>query len=372
MTWYIESGPDSDFIVSSRVRLARNLKGHLFPNRMTAEQARKLALEVTESFFRANSGMHDRYLDVDLAGLAPEERLSLVERRLISDDLLKHSGGRAIISRDESASIMINEEDHIRIQVMAPGLNVREAYKNAVNIAKIFEEQLPVAFDRQYGFLTACPTNTGTGLRASVMMHLPGITERGQIRGLIENLQKLGFTVRGNYGENSAASGYLYQISNQITLGLSEEDLLSDLEKAVAQTMDLERSARKAIYGERPLQTEDKVYRALAILQSARILTSEEALQLISDVRLGVELKVVTHITPEQLNRLQINIGPGTIQKAAGHSLDTVERDRYRADLCRQYMSQRFGVPPLTKREDDNDSKDKEVKDKEEKEVKGD
>ncbi len=366
MTWYIDRGPNSDFIVSSRARLARNLKGHLFPNRMTAEQARSLALEVSESFFRANSGMHERYLDVDLSALTPEERLSLVERRLISDDLLKHSGGRAIISRDESASIMINEEDHIRIQAMAPGFDVRSAYEEAVNIAKIFEEQLPIAYDRQYGFLTACPTNTGTGLRASVMMHLPGITERGQIRGLVENLQKLGFTVRGNYGENSAASGYLYQISNQITLGLGEEDLISDLEKAVTQTMELERAARKMIYEANPLQTEDKVYRALAILQSARILSSEEALKLISDVRLGVELKIVGNVSPEQLNRLQISIGPGTIQKAAGHSLDTVDRDRYRANLCRRVMSQRLSVPPETKR---NDIK---TDTREEKEVKGD
>lgn len=349
MTWYIASGPDSDFIVSSRVRLARNLRGQLFPNRMTSEQARKLASDVSERFFSANGYMHERFLDVNLSDLGPEERLSLVERRLISDDLLKHSGGRAIISRDESASIMINEEDHIRIQAMAPGFDVRGAYEEAVEIAKVFEEQLPIAYDRQYGFLTACPTNTGTGLRASVMMHLPGITERGQIRGLAENLQKLGFTVRGNYGENSAASGYLYQISNQITLGLSEEDLISDLEKAVTQTMELEREARKAIYEAHPLQTEDKIYRALAILQSARILTSEEALKLISDVRLGVELKIVPGITPEHLNRLQINIGPGTIQKAAGHSLDTLDRDRFRANLCRQYISRLPAVPSQTK-----------------------
>ncbi len=359
MTWYIDSGPDSDFIVSSRARLARNLTGHPFPNRMNTEEARKLALEVAESFFRANSGMRDQYLDVDLASLAPEERMSLVERRLISDDLLKHSAGRAIISRDESASIMVNEEDHIRIQAMAPGFNVRSAYEEALNITKVFEEQLPIAYDHQYGFLTACPTNTGTGLRASVMMHLPAISERGQIRGLIENLQKLGFTVRGNYGEKSAAAGYLYQISNQITLGLSEEDLISDLEKTVRQTIELEREMRKTIFRQQPLQTEDKVYRALGTLGSARILTSEEALKLISDIRLGVELGIVTDISPELLNRLQISIGPGTIQKAAGHSLSIDERDRYRANFVRSFLSKRHSLEDKqsrakedTKRED--------------------
>lgn len=351
MTWYIESGPVSDFIISSRARLARNLKGHPFPNRMTGDEGRKLARDVSEHFFGSNSYMRDQYLDVDLGSMAVEERLSLVERRLISEDLLKHSAGRAIISRDESASIMINEEDHIRVQVMTPGFNIKDAYEEAARITRLFEEQLTIAYDSQYGFLTACPTNTGTGLRASVMVHLPGITERGQIRSLIENLQKLGFTVRGNYGENSSASGYLYQISNQITLGLSEEDLISDLEKAVRQTIDLEREARKMIYGRQPLRTEDKVYRALGTLQSARIVSSEEALKLISDIRLGVELKILPDIRPEQLNRLLISIGPGTIQKAAGHSLDTDERDRYRADLCRAYLSKTAAVPPLTERE---------------------
>lgn len=352
MTWYIERGPKSDFVISSRVRLARNIEGHPFPNRMSSDEAKRLAVDIKDSFFTANSGMRDQYLDVNLAELNPEERLSLVERRLISEDLLKHNSGRAIISRDESASIMINEEDHIRVQVMASGFNMKHAYDEAVNITKIFEERMPVAFDQRYGFLTACPTNTGTGLRASVMMHLPAITERGQIRDLIANLQKLGFTVRGNFGENSRASGYQYQISNQITLGLSEEDLISDLEKAVLQTIDLEKEARKLVFEQRPLETEDKVYRALGILQSARILSSEEALRLISDIRLGVELGIVGDVTQEQLNRLQVSIGPGTIQKARGHSLDTVERDRYRAELCRYYLTSKKAVEAVSSRED--------------------
>lgn len=352
MTWYIDRGPKSNFVISSRVRLARNIEGHPFPNRMSSDEAKRLATEIKNNFFSANSGMRDQYLDVVLSELNPEERLSLVERRLISEDLLKHSAGRAIISRDESASIMINEEDHIRVQVMTSGFNIKQAYDEAVNITKIFEERLPVAFDNRYGFLTACPTNTGTGLRASVMMHLPAITERGQIRDLVANLQKLGFTVRGNFGENSRASGYLYQISNQITLGLSEEDLISDLEKAVLQTIELEEEARRLIYEHRPLETEDKVFRALGVLQSARILSSEEALRLISDIRLGVEMNILKDISQEQLNRLQVSIGPGTIQKARGHSLETLERDQYRAELCRYYLTNKKSVEAVSSREE--------------------
>ncbi|MDD2214392.1 MAG: protein arginine kinase [Oscillospiraceae bacterium] len=346
MTWYIDRGPDSDFIISSRIRLARNVRGYRFPNRMSPEEARQFVKTAEDAFMQANRGMSSRYTVVDLNELAPEERLSLAEKRLISEDLLKHSDScGVVISRDEALSVMLGEEDHIRIQAMAPGFDLDKAYQEASRAAAVFEERLPVAYDEQYGFLTACPTNTGTGLRASVMIHLPALTELGQIRALIENLQKLGFTVRGNYGENSQATGYLYQISNQITLGLSETDLIRDLQQTVRQVMGLESQARQRLYGANQAKTEDRIYRALGTLSYARLISSEEALRLLSDLRLGVETGVLPQLKPEEVNRLTISIGPGTIQKAAGEPLDTTSRDRLRARLIRETLENAAAGP---------------------------
>lgn len=339
MTWYIDQGPESDVIISSRVRLARNLTRYPFPHKMDRTQSAQAAREIAEAFFQGNEERRHGYVDVDLAALPPEDRESLVEKRLISEDLARRTeGGRAIISRDESFSLMINEEDHIRIQSMKAGLDLQGAYRDAYLVALSLEQALPLAYSEQYGFLTACPTNTGTGMRASVMAHLPGLVQAGKIGLVLEGLGKMGFAVRGQYGEGSKAEGSLFQVSNQLTLGLSEDDLLSDLGRMVQQLIEQERQLRRKLYRSQPLELEDRSHRALATLRSARLMTTEEAQQLISDVRLGIALGILHDVTPQTLNRIIANIGPASIQKANGRQMNPHERDIARSSLIRDLL----------------------------------
>lgn len=339
MTWYIDQGPESDVIISSRVRLARNLTRYPFPHRMDRNQAAQASREVADAFFNGSDERRRSFVDIDLAGLSPEDRESLVEKRLISEDLAsRNEGGRAIISRDESFSLMINEEDHIRIQSMKAGFDPQGAYREAYLAALSLEQSLSLAYSEQYGFLTACPTNTGTGMRASVMAHLPGLVQTGSIAAVLEGLGKMGFAVRGLFGEGSKAEGNLFQISNQLTLGLSEEDLLSDLSRLVQQLMEQERHVRRKLYRSRPVEVEDRCHRALAALRSARLMTADEAQQLISDARLGIALGILHDVTPPTLNRIAANIGPASIQKANGRQMNPHERDIARSALIRDLL----------------------------------
>lgn len=339
MTWYIDQGPDSDVIISSRVRLARNLDRYPFPHRLDKKQAKEAAKEIVDAFYGAEKERKRLYVDVDLSTLSAEDLESLVEKRLISEDLAREvPGARAIISRDESVSLMINEEDHIRIQSMKAGLDLEGAYQSAYLVALSLEQTLPLAYSEQYGFLTACPTNTGTGMRASVMAHLPGLVQAGNIRVILESLGKMGFAVRGLYGEHSKAEGNLFQISNQLTLGLSEEDLLSDLRRMVQQLLEQERQARKTLYQKSPVDIEDRAERSLAILRNARLMTNEEAQKLISEVRLGVALGILRDVNPPTLNRISSVIGPASIQKANGRQMNARERDTARASLIRDLL----------------------------------
>ena len=247
-----------------------------------------------------------------------------------------------IISRDESVSIMINEEDHIRIQSMQAGLNLEDAFEAASAAALILEGRLSLAYSEKYGFLTACPTNTGTGMRASVMAHLPGLTMSGRIKDVIEGLNKMGFTVRGNYGEHSKAQGHHFQISNQLTLGLAEDDLINDLKRMLQQLIVQERNIRRELYRQHPVALEDKVMRAYGILRTARVMTSEEAVSLLSSVRLGLALGLFPKLTESDINRVQSMIGPASIQKARGRPLGPEDRDMTRAAIIREILDKPF------------------------------
>ena len=342
MTWYMDKGPDSDVILSSRVRLARNLCDLPFPNRLDTERAAALSKTVSDAFIGESRDRRADYLDVDLGCLAEEDRMALAEKRLISEDLARFGEcRRAIISRDESVSIMVNEEDHIRIQAMVAGLDLDAAYRKAEAVALLIESRMPIAYSEKYGFLTACPTNTGTGMRASVMAHLPGLAMISMLRGAIESLGKMGFAVRGNYGEHSQASGNLFQISNQITLGLSEDELVADLRRVVAQLISQERKARQAIYDADPVGMRDRASRALGLLRCARRMSSEEAIRLISDVRLGLALGLLSDVTEESLNRAIVSIGPASVQKNAGRLMGETERDVARAETLQSILISR-------------------------------
>ena len=340
MTWYIDQGPESDVIISSRVRLARNLSSYPFPHRMDSQQAHQAADEIVQAFYMDDAERKKQYLMVDLETLNAEDRLALAEKRLISEDLA--SSGRhhrAIISRDESISIMINEEDHIRIQSMQAGLNLEQAYAFAARAAMILEQSLPLAYSDKYGFLTACPTNTGTGMRASVMAHLPGLAMAGKIKDTVDGLIKLGFTVRGHYGEHSKSQGNLFQISNQLTLGISEDDLINDLKRMLLQLIEQERKIRRELYRRQPLALEDRVMRAYGLLKSARLISNEESAGLLSDLRLGLSLGLLRELHEADINRLYAAIGPASIQKAHGQAMSPEERDSARAAIIRNLLA---------------------------------
>jgi protein arginine kinase len=339
MTWYLDQGPESDVIISSRVRLARNLARYPFPHRMDSQQARLAADEVVQAFYLGDEERRRHYLMVDLETLSDEDIQALAEKRLISDDLARHGlQHRALISRDESISIMINEEDHIRIQSMQAGLNLETAYEAAAQTAMILEQSLSLAYSERYGFLTACPTNTGTGMRASVMAHLPGLVMAGRIKAAIDSLAKLGFAVRGHQGEHSKSQGNLFQISNQLTLGISEDDLINDLKRMLQQLIEQERKARHELYRLQPLALEDRIMRARGILGHARLITTEEAAALLSDLRLGLSLGLLPDLSERDINRILAAIGPASIQKARGSVLAAEERDSARAAVIRDML----------------------------------
>lgn len=340
MAWYIDQGPDSDVIISSRVRLARNLDTFPFPHRMSEKQARESAGSIVRAFQAKASREEKNYLTVELDTLSSEDQMALAEKRLISEDLARQGKHHmAIISRDESVSIMINEEDHIRVQSMRAGLDLDTAYTNAEKIAMLLEAALPVAYSGKYGFLTACPTNTGTGMRASVMAHLPGMVQGGRIRQVIESLSKMGFAVRGIYGEHSKSQGNMFQISNQLTLGLSEEDLINDLKRMLLQLIDQERSARQALYENQPLVIEDQIMRSYGTMKHARLMPTDEAVRLLSDLRLGQALGLLKEIEISHINRIQASIGPASIQKAHGQIMTSEHRDQARADIIRELLA---------------------------------
>lgn len=344
MTWYIDEGPSGDVVLSSRVRLARNVAAYPFSTKLAADQQKELAEKVSEAFFSANSGMHEQYEELVLSDMSAICCNALAEHRLISNDLveqLKHTdySPRVILNKDESVCIMVGEEDHLRIQAMSAGFALEEAYQRAEEVAKLFEEKMRVAWDPRFGFLTACPTNTGTGMRASVMVHLIGLSKLEQIPALQKRLSTLGFALRGNAGEKSSAEGHLYQISNQVTLGMSEHDLLHDLTGIVQQIIDLERQARETIHNKFGLEIEDQIYRSLGVLQQARKISGKEAMHCLSHVAMGGELGLFDKPVGKSVKKAMALVGAASIQEQAGCELGTQERDIERAKVLREIFA---------------------------------
>jgi protein arginine kinase len=334
---WLGRGPNSDIVVSSRIRLARNLADLPFPS-----MAGKDALaEVLSRVRRATEHLPEarRYQFLELGRLSPLDRQVLIEKHLISPEHAREPEGRGVVLRDDEAvSIMVNEEDHIRLQVLLPGLDLDAAWQTANRLDDSLEQQLDFAFDEKLGFLTACPTNLGSGLRASIMVHLPALVLLNQAGQVFTTLSQLGVVVRGLYGEGTQALGNLFQISNQLTLNQSEEDLISNLLALVGQVMEQERAARSRLYQEFGNRLVDMVWRAYGTLTSARILTGDEAMKLLSDVRLGVTLNLLPQVDLSTLNRLLILTRPGFIQRVAGQQLPPAERDVRRAAIVREEL----------------------------------
>ncbi len=339
--WYIDKGPESDVVISSRVRLARNFRNYPFPFKLNKEQGGKVLEEVKDAVFNSNSTLARDMTFIDIKALNSIEKQSLVEKHLISPELAENSRESGLlISRDEKISIMINEEDHLRIQCMFSGMLIGDAWKLCNNIDLLLENKIDFAFSRQYGYLTCCPTNIGTGIRASVMLHLPGLVMTGYIKGILEACGKLGVAVRGIYGENSYASGNMFQISNQVTLGQKEDEIVTGVTNIAFQIIEQERMLRAELHRQNPYRFEDKIFRSFAVFSGARIISYEESLKLISDVRLGVDMGIIKDINIETLNEIMLLIQPASLQKTAGSVLGPDERDIKRAEIIRNKLKE--------------------------------
>jgi protein arginine kinase len=338
--WIEGGGPSSDIVISSRVRLARNIADHAFPQRANAEKCEELVELAGEAVEKCRSGVVGDGLELyRLDSVEPLEKQVLVEKHLISPMQARKGPGAAVVLRaDEAVSIMINEEDHLRLQCLMPGLDLEGAWELCSAVDDELGEQLDYAFSHKHGYLTACPTNVGTGLRASVMMHLPGLVHTEQAGRMFSAIGKVGMAVRGIYGEGTEALGNLFQISNQITLGRTEQEIRDNLKSVTLQLLESERSARERLRSEWGVKLEDRVTRAYGILANARVIPSEEALKLLSRLRLGIDLNVLGHIKRDVFNRLLVAIRPGFIQLAADENLDAEARDQKRAKLIREHI----------------------------------
>ena len=320
-------------VISSRIRLARNLREYPFPCRLD-EQGR---LEVLEKIKKAVEGLSEEFIFVNMEDLPEYGAVSMVERHLISPEFAKPLAGRALaVSKDESISIMINEEDHLRIQVIKSGAALKEAYEIADKIDRELDAALSFAYDKKLGYLTQCPTNLGTGMRASFMMHLCALSESRTVQRIATNLTKLGFVIRGTYGDGSEYSGALYQISNQITLGISEESAIDNLMSICEQLSNSELQTREKLM--ESMEYQDRLSRSMGILMTARLISHQEAMRLLSNVRVGICEGIIEDISLNTIDKLMIIIQPASLMSIEGKKLTPQERDIARAKLIKNSL----------------------------------
>lgn len=339
--WY--HAKDNDYpgvIMSSRVRLARNLKEFPFPNQMTSDQGLHLVKEISEALDKSQIGdkvYHGRYMDQ----IPSLDKVALMEEHIISPAFINSNMPRGIVaSEDESSSIMINEEDHLRIQAMTFGADLKKVYNEANRLDDFIEEKFDYAYDDEFGYLTACPTNLGTGLRASYMIHVPALEASGQLRIILDAIGKFGITFRGIYGESSEPIGSVFQISNQVTMGFNEKEIMDNLNSVTMQIVDQEMKVREKLLTEKPLEFEDSIYRSYGLLKYARVISSKETMTLLSDIKLGFELGILKTDSYSNINifELMTNIQPGNLQKIEKRPLDVEERDIARANYIRKMI----------------------------------
>ncbi|MHC4399811.1 MAG: protein arginine kinase [Planctomycetota bacterium] len=340
--WLRGVGPEADIVISSRIRLARNLADHPFISQATDHDRTQIESRLKECIFGVEEASQLLYVDVEeLDGV---DRQFLVERQLISREHAESEGVRSVaIDRREKFSLMVNEEDHLRMQVMQSGLDLENAWKRVDGIDDYVEQNVTYAFHERLGYLTACPTNVGTGMRVSVMLHLPALVMTRQIDKVFRALQKLSLAVRGLYGEGSQAMGDFYQISNQVTLGRSEKQLIKQVGDVVPKIIEWERKARDFLVKESHENLHDRVSRAYGILQTAQTISSEETMHLLSSVRMGVNLGLIDDLEIPTVNELFIQTQPAHLQKLSGVELDTADRNVERARFLRRHLNRESG-----------------------------
>ncbi len=339
--WMDGSGSLGDVVISSRVRLARNLKDVPFPHLLAEDSAKDVLSRVFSAVSDLNAkGTWGELVCLDLNSVSSLDRQVLVEKHLISPQHAESGFGKGLATRrDERVSVMVNEEDHLRIQCLYSGLELDEAWITASGTDDLMDEKLHFAYDEKAGFLTACPTNAGTGLRASVMVHLPALALGNETSRVLSAINKLGLVVRGIYGEGTEGKGNVYQISNQITLGQAEKEILENLSLVAKQVVTEEKRYRENLCKSRRWELEDRIFRAWGILTNARSMSSAEAVKLWSLVRLGVELGMMPGIDVKGINEILVISQPNFVQRTTGKALAPDERDVKRADLIRKHLT---------------------------------
>ncbi len=335
--WLKGVGDYSHIVMSSRIRLARNLMRKPFPNKAKKKDLLAILQTIEEAmnqitFFKEATFLRVNDLDVI-------DKQFLVERHLMSHEHAEPSEGKALVVTDEEIlSVMINEEDHMRIQLMQSGLNLDECWQNANAIDDALSKKLDFAYSLQWGYLTACPTNTGTAMRGSVMLHLPALVMTKQINKVLVAVTKLNFASRGFYGEGTQASGNFFQISNQVSIGYSETDVIQNINELIRQIIEQEEQARQALLVQNKPMLEDKIFRSYGILKNAHIISSQETVELLSMVRLGIDLDIIKDVDRKDINALFIMIQPAHLQKIEGKKLSAAARDTKRASVIRQKL----------------------------------
>lgn len=332
---WLEAGVDEGPVISSRVRLARNIEKYSFPGWASEQELHSIWAQARAFFTASNPS----FMSWAMGEISDIDKEILFERHLISQELaLKEDGCGVFVSPDECMSIMVNEEDHIRIQSLQSGLNLKEAWRAADKIDDELESELTYAFSSKLGYLTSCPSNIGTGMRASVMLHLPGLVLMEEMDPVINGISKIGLAVRGMWGEGTEAAGNMFQVSNQITLGRREDEIIAHLEQIVLELIEHENNARVRLMNDRSLVVEDHVARAFGILSKARMMASGEALNLLSTLRLGIDLGLIDEFSRRDVDMLFIAIQPAHLQRLENKDLEPEERDVVRAGMLRRFM----------------------------------
>jgi protein arginine kinase len=338
LNWYLQNGKDSDVVISSRIRFARNLCEFPFMTKADKSAKQKVAKKIKEITQQVGYGLKF----INLKDIDEITKMTLVEKHLISPNFIKNNDetGAMLINDDENISVMINEEDHLRIQVMNSGFDVENLMNLAIEVDEKIGSLVNYAYSEKYGFLTACPTNVGTGLRVSVMVHLPGLAKTGNIGKILDVINNFGMNIRGVYGEGSKAEGDMYQISNKQTLGVSEKDVVKNLKLITDKIIEQERLARK-ILAKNSIELEDSVYRAYGILSNAKKISSNEAIKLLSEVKLGTDLGIINELNDLKVKKIDLYIQPANLQKYVGKQIEGYERDIKRAEVIKQILNEK-------------------------------
>ena len=324
-------------VTFTRIRLARNLKKYPFPCKLNLAGKNEVCEKIIDALKNGNSAISQDFDVIYIKDLDEPQRIALVENHFASPEFISDANGRALIlSKDRTMSIMINEEDHIRLQVLKKGLDLKQAYDVADKLDTLLDESLDFAYDKNLGYLTQCPTNLGTGMRASVMLHLPALEKSKVIDRIADNLQKLGLTIRGTYGEGTEAKGAMYQLSNQVTLGISEKSAIDNLQNITNQLISQELQTQERMI--QSLEIQDKIFRSYGVLKNARLMSCNEGMKLISNVRFGIMTGLIDEVSLEKIDKIISDIQPATMMVSKGEKLSVKERDIRRAEIIRQSL----------------------------------